>query len=854
MSYCVLALGGALAVAAQTPADSSLLRQDNLLRSSRANPVAAPRLDRSLTSLRIPFVAADGRDPRVAYSASTFAGTVFVTREGKIVYSLPSGKGEKKQGWTIAESAVRGKARPRGDGMTPTHVSSFTGNDPSRWRTDVPTYDAVSLGEVWPGIDVRLRAQGRTSEKLFVVNPGAKASRIRMNVSGVRSLKVNRDGELVATTGLGDVMFSRPVAYQEIAGARRAVEVAYDVRGNRYGFRLGDHDPAFPVIVDPLLQATFLGGTQRDANVAGMVMTIHPSSREIYAAGDTFSTDFPGTAGGAQSVGGGGFVSHDAFIARLSADLTVLEQATYLGGGSDDFATALAIHPTSGDVYVAGSTHSRDFPGASGGVQDAPASCGLRGCNEDTFVARLNADLTVLRQSTYLGGTNDDRGEAIAIHPANGDVYVVGLTESSRDFPGTAGGAQPAGKSDDAFVARLNPDLTILDQATFLGGVSTERPHALAISAASGEVYVAGETDSPDFPGTTGGAQETRGDNSSDAFVARLSADLTALEQSTYLGGDLDDAALALAIHPTSGDVYLAGETRSTLFPGTDNSAQPQHGSDLLGRDAFVSRLSGDLTTLRQSTFLGGGSNDVAQALAIHPVSGEVYVAGSTSSEDFPGTNGGVFAEYVHGVDQEAFVARMNAGLTALDQSTYLGGVVESGPAASTLGKALGISSTGDVYVAGFTFSAFFSGTIGGAQETPGGQGDGFVAVFTPDLEAPPVLNSFVSFVPIRSTYTRPSYSLFRFEARLTNTSHQPLSHLAVKVVTLTSGDFLANSDLGPQIVGALMTVRPTGDYEDRVLGPGESVDVPFEIILGYHGGPFTLFVDVVGIAEESEP
>ena len=133
---------------------------------------------------------------------------------------------------------------------------------------------------------------------------------------------------------------------------------------------------------------------------------------------------------------------------------------------------ALAIHPTSGDVYVAGRTESTNFPGTAGGAQAA------NGGGDDAFVAHLNSALTTLYQATYLGGTMTEFAQALGIHPTTGDVYVAGLT-GGADFPGTAGGAQPAadlsgGLLEDAFVAHLNSALTMLDQATYLGGSSID--------------------------------------------------------------------------------------------------------------------------------------------------------------------------------------------------------------------------------------------------------------------------------------------------------------------------------------------------------------------------------------------
>jgi hypothetical protein len=195
-----------------------------------------------------------------------------------------------------------------------------------------------------------------------------------------------------------------------------------------------------------------------------------------------------------------------------------------VGGSSFEWVRAFAIHPTTGDVYVAGTTTSTDLPRTTGGAQ---ATFG--GNVFDAFVVRLNRDLTQILQSTYLGGSNDDLAFALTIHPTTGEVYVAGRT-NSFSFPGTAGGAQEVGGISgwDAFIARLNKELTQILQSTYLGGLSLETAYALAIHPTTREVYVAGETGSMDFPKTTGGGQQNYGGGGFDAFVARLTADLAA--------------------------------------------------------------------------------------------------------------------------------------------------------------------------------------------------------------------------------------------------------------------------------------------------------------------------------------
>jgi muconolactone delta-isomerase len=359
-----------------------------------------------------------------------------------------------------------------------------------------------------------------------------------------------------------------------------------------------------------------------------------------------------------------------------------------LGGSGEDWATALAVHPTTGDIYVAGMTKSRDFPRTTGGAQ---ASFGGR--YSDAFVARLNKDLTQILQSTYLGGSGADWATALAIHPKTGEVYVAGGTDST-DFPNTTGGAQKdyEGKND-AFVARLDSNLTQILQSTYLGGSDDDKATALAIHPKTGEVYVAGGTDSTDFPNTTGGAQATCNkcfskDSffSSDAFVARLNSNLTQILQSTYLGGSDDDKATALAIHPKTGEVYVAGGTDSTDFPNTTGGAQATcnkcfRRDRVFSSDAFVARLNSNLTQIIQSTYLGGSGTDRATALAIHLKTGEVYVGGSTLSNDFPHTTGGVQRDY--GGYGDAFVARLSADLAAGRRSADGGGYRMTGSVSS---------------------------------------------------------------------------------------------------------------------------------------------------------------------------
>jgi uncharacterized repeat protein (TIGR02543 family) len=654
-------------------------------------------------------------DEGTLFSAPGYFGTTWITKDGQLVHTAVKGK----ESWVISERWVGGKVQAiTPEEELPTKVSFFVGNDPSKHKTNLPTYRYVSLGEVWSGIEVKLKATQKTVEKLFYVKPGADLSKIVVEVNGAEGLKLSKDGEIIIQTGLGELKLSKPVAWQEKDGKKLPVEVSYKLLGkNRYSFEVAKADPGLPIVIDPILQATYLGTGGEDRATA---IAIHPRTGNVYVAG--WAGPFVGSG-------------KDVFVLMLNPDLTQIIQGLILGGRHSDYAYALAIHPTTGDVYVAGETESEYFPATAGSAQPTPGIHPYEGGSiRDGFISRLNSDLQLI-QSTYLGGWDKDRINAIAIHPQTGDVYVAGWTDSV-DFPNTSGGAQESKAGlFDAFVSRLSPDLKNLIQSTYLGGLRNDFAYAMAIHPQTGEVYVAGYTEASDFPTTAGSAQPSFG-GGLDAFVVRLNKELTQILKATYLGGSGWDEAKAIAIHPTTGDIYVAGTTSSTDLPATSGGAQASYGGDWY--DAFVSRLNKDLTQILQSSYLGGSDRDWANALAIHPTTGDIYVVGGTESTNFPATVGGAQANcncnnYPH--SPEAFVSRLNKDLTQILQSTYLGGIYYDNATAIAVHP-----TTGEVYVAGYTSSHDFPRTAGGAQEIYRGKGDVFVARITADLQAGKVL------------------------------------------------------------------------------------------------------------------
>ena len=297
----------------------------------------APEVRQKLDQLQVPFVMNQGQtDKRVKFYARTVDGTAYVTHRGEIIYDLPARKGKGASGWSLKEELIGARIRSvEGQDQTETSVSYFVGSSKSKWKSNIPTYRAVAMGDVYNGVALKLKLTGTSVEKLFYVNPGARPEDIKVRVTGATSLRTNLKGELEAETGLGTVTFTQPRAFQRIEGRTQDVAVEYAVEGNAYGFRLGGYDRTNQLIIDPSIQATYLGGRGSDFPFSVIALRT-----KVYVAGSTDSVNFPGTTGGAQPAKSG---PRDAFLAILRSDLKTLIQATYLGGSGNDDAFSIAL-------------------------------------------------------------------------------------------------------------------------------------------------------------------------------------------------------------------------------------------------------------------------------------------------------------------------------------------------------------------------------------------------------------------------------------------------------------------------------------------------------------------------------
>ncbi|MEQ1527865.1 MAG: hypothetical protein ABL925_01010, partial [Methylococcales bacterium] len=274
-----------------------------------------------------------------------------------MVYALPAK--DDKPGWTLVERFEQGKAHPLGIEPSPSKVNYIKNQAGKAVSQESQTFDKLDLGEVFAGINVALVAHGHNVEKVYTVAPGADAKNIHMAVAGANSLKINTQGALLAETGHGPVQFSAPIAWQEQHGKKTPVTVSYALHKNGYGFKLGDYDHSRPVLIDPLIQATYLGGNGTES---AMDIKVHPISGDVYVLGETqspgagFPNSFPGTTGGwytsAPSVSNRG-----KFLSHLTPDLKTLIRTTYL---FPTYVSRLLIHPGNSDVYLLGHSYVVD--------------------------------------------------------------------------------------------------------------------------------------------------------------------------------------------------------------------------------------------------------------------------------------------------------------------------------------------------------------------------------------------------------------------------------------------------------------------------------------------------------------
>lgn len=651
-------------------------------------PVLAPFVHAAVNATGLPLVFEPNQgqtDSQVRYLAHGPASTLWLTQDEAV---LGSGKMALRMRF---EGGNRAAAIQPEDAL-PGRANYFLGNDSRRWRQDIPLYGKVRYRNVYPATDVVFYGNPQDLEYDLVLQPGADPRKIRVAYTGVKNVRLDADGDLLLRLGTGEIREHKP----KIVQSGKSIDGHFVLLGrNRVGFAVAAYDKTQPLTIDPVVNyATYLGGSSGETG-AGVAMD---QQGNILIAGQTQSSDFPAPNPlypytEAASTGGPGVSIFVAKINPAASGAASLVWATFFGGKSGDWASAIAVDP-SGNPYITGTTGSPDFPTkgafqsqAGSGNITGGQSCGgtINGAGTNSvgicptaFVVKFNAAGNQLVYSSYLGGEDGDSGYAIAVD-ASGNTYVAGQTYSTF-FPVRNPYQMHRTGTYNGFLSVVAPNGASLLYSTYLGGETKDYISGLAVDA-SGKVYAGGVTSSTHFPVTQTAYLSSRQGPAYDGFVAKFDPTQTggaSLLYSSYLGGTGGNTTVNAVASDSAGNIYSTGSTNSSAFPVTANAFQNQSASaglDAMGyafTDAFINKLNPSAQGTAQivySTYVGGEFYDYGYGIAVDS-SGRIAIAGATDTIDFP-------------VTPDAFECCFDGALGA-----YRGFVVRADPSKSgTAGK-----------------------------------------------------------------------------------------------------------------------------------------------------------------------
>src|SRR5215472_2881699 len=399
---------------------------------------------------------------------------------GSRVPGPASGQARETVAVTLRVERISRRARMIGAESLPGRANYLVGRDAASWHTDIPTYGRVSYRSIYRGIDMAFYGRGGQLEYDFIVAPGTSPRTIGLKFSGIEGQAIDAAGNLVLTTAVGQIIQRKPVAYQEHDRGRQDIECDFVIgRRGEIGFRLGAYDKCKPFTIDP--QISYSGIISGGTVDTGTSIAVD-SQGNAYVAGYTYNLGFP-------TVGGLGLPFGHAFVLKLDPTGSTLIYSTRTGGSGTDQANSIGVDST-GNVYIAGSTYSTDFPT----VNAFQPNIGAEG-QQSGFVAKLNAEGSALVYSTYLG--DEDAVQSIAVDGA-GSAYVAGQTQSTR-FP-VRNPFQSAknGFLSNCFVSKFDAGGALV-YSTYLGGSGGDSANGIAVDS-QGNAYVTGASDSLDFP------------------------------------------------------------------------------------------------------------------------------------------------------------------------------------------------------------------------------------------------------------------------------------------------------------------------------------------------------------------
>ena len=497
-----------------------------------------------------------------------------------------------------------------------TYNNYFIGNDQSKWASNCGLYQAITMKDVYPGIDVRYYTDNEFLKYDIIVKPGGDVSKIALKYDGVNKLQV-KNKELLITTSVGELKETLPYSYQTSAAGKTDVVCKYVVRDNVVRFEVKNYDPTQTLVIDPVVIFGSFSGSSADN--WGFTATYGPDG-SMYGGGIVLDGggSFPASNGAFQTTFQGGLGSGsagaiDMGIIKLNPAGTNRLYATYIGGGGNEQPHSLVVD-NQGNLVIAGRSNSNNYPVVNPGGQVGA------GGGFDIVVTKLNATGTALIGSKKIGGTGNDGvnisetrdlnslqrnygddGRSEVILDGAGNVYVASTTQSTN-FPISGSPFQSTfgGGLQDGVVLKLTPTLSAVTFASYLGGNANDAAYVLSLGP-GGNIYVAGGTESGDLPGATAGTVGPNNHGSIDGFVSIISNNGTAINRTTYIGTAGFDQVFGVQFDG-KGFPYVMGQTTGT-WPIVNAAYNNPAGKQ------FIAKLQPDLSGYIYSTAFGSGAS-----------------------------------------------------------------------------------------------------------------------------------------------------------------------------------------------------------------------------------------------------
>jgi hypothetical protein len=615
-------------------------------------------------------------DEQISFYARLNKGVIYMETKPAITY--------KTQAGYFRENFLgHNESKPSGKEKLATTFNHFTGD---KHFSNISTYKDVQIEKLYDGIDITLAPTNNTIEKIFTVHPSADPSQIKIEVEGAETVGINSNGELTILVQGEQFFFTAPVAFQNINNKQKNIDVSYALIDNKtYSFNIDEYDKDYPLIIDPLLGLTYIGGsgdemnTENNAHSQQMIV----ANNAVYVTAYTDSFDFPGSTlqdpdNPPNPLPSGQF---EIFITKISLDLKTVYASTIIGSSGNDIYPSIASD-NYGNIFIVAASSGNDFYTTPNAFDSSHNG------NYDIVLSQLNSNLDTILASTYLGGSMNDDPSSITV--SSGHVYIAGKT-ASADFPVSSDTFDTVynGPGYNPFIARFNYNPTDPTNNFSNARITlfSEYTASLALTVApNNDLYITGRAFSGASGLRTSEIYQHNFGGGTDTFVARMDTELNLLKAFTFIGGSEITNGDSTIISRNDSIYIVSDITNANTFYGAINS-NPNTISlihncpdNLLANcitdSIYIAKFPLDLTSASVA-IIGGNDFDLANSITVDYL-GNIFITATTWSSNFPTTQGAFLEndpDFLETDYADLTIVKYNADLTELLSSTYFGGI-----------------------------------------------------------------------------------------------------------------------------------------------------------------------------------